>query len=138
MRFSESTGAFVDAFVPQGAGGLVQSQGLAFGPDGSLYVTCGTDSPNLPRVGGIQSYQGKGDGYIAKLESLRAHPEFDAEFIDWAIKLARVVIPLWAGFSYDHFGKTVPLFTSAALVLATIALGYGIDDGRKAELRVAS
>ena len=52
--------------------------------------------------------------------------------------LARVVIPLWAGFSYDHFGKTVPLFTSAALVLATIALGYGIDDGRKAELRVAS
>ncbi len=52
--------------------------------------------------------------------------------------LARVVIPLWAGFSYDHFGKTVPLFTSAALVLATIALGYGIDDGRKAELQVAS
>jgi MFS family permease len=52
--------------------------------------------------------------------------------------LARVVIPLWAGFSYDHFGQTVPLFTSAALVLATIALGYGIDDGRKAELRVAS
>jgi MFS family permease len=52
--------------------------------------------------------------------------------------LARVIIPLWAGFSYDHFGKTVPLFTSAALVLATIALGYGIDDGRKAELQVAS
>jgi MFS family permease len=52
--------------------------------------------------------------------------------------MARVIIPLWAGFSYDHFGKTVPLFTSAALVLATIALGYGIDDGRKAELQVAS
>ena len=29
------------------------------GADGSLYVTCGTDSPNLPRVGGIQSYQGQ-------------------------------------------------------------------------------
>jgi MFS family permease len=52
--------------------------------------------------------------------------------------LARVLVPLWAGFSYDHFGKSVPMFTSAALVLATIALGYGIDDGRKAELRVAS
>src|SRR3954449_870695 len=51
--------------------------------------------------------------------------------------LARVLVPLWAGFSYDHFGKSVPMFTSAALVLATIALGYGIDDGRKAELRVA-
>jgi MFS family permease len=45
--------------------------------------------------------------------------------------LSRVIIPLWAGFSYDHFGKTVPLFTSAALVFGTLALGLGIDDGRK-------
>jgi len=52
--------------------------------------------------------------------------------------LGRVLIPLWAGFSYDRFGHTVPLFTSALLVLGTIALGYGIDDGRKAALRVAS
>src|SRR2546423_8365094 len=52
--------------------------------------------------------------------------------------LGRVIIPLWAGFSYDHFGKSVPLFTSAILVVGVIALGYGIDDGRKAELRVAS
>jgi hypothetical protein len=43
------------------------------GPDGSLYVTCGTDSPNLPRVGEIQSYQGKGDGYIAKLDRTGTH-----------------------------------------------------------------
>ena len=48
--------------------------------------------------------------------------------------LARVIVPLWAGFSYDHLGRAVPMFTSAGLVLATIALGYGIDDGRKAEL----
>jgi MFS family permease len=52
--------------------------------------------------------------------------------------LGRVVIPLWAGFSYDHFGKTVPLFTSAVLVLGTIALGYGIDDGRKEAVPLAS
>ena len=45
--------------------------------------------------------------------------------------LSRVIIPLWAGFSYDHFGKTVPLFTSAALVFGTIVLGLGINDGRK-------
>jgi MFS family permease len=51
--------------------------------------------------------------------------------------LSRVIIPLWAGFSYDHFGKTVPLFTSAALVLGTIVLGFGIDDGRKAAVPVA-
>ena len=52
--------------------------------------------------------------------------------------LSRVIIPLWAGFSYDHFGKTVPLFTSAALVFGTIVLGLGIDDGRKAAVPVAS
>jgi len=50
--------------------------------------------------------------------------------------LARVLVPLWAGFSYDHFGRSVPMFTSAGLVLATIAIGYGIDDGRKAALAV--
>src|SRR3954466_14537329 len=52
--------------------------------------------------------------------------------------LGRVLIPLWAGFSYDHFGKSVPLYTSAILVVGVIAMGYGIDDGRKAELRAAS
>ena len=52
--------------------------------------------------------------------------------------LARVVVPLWAGFSYDHFGRSVPMFTSAGLVLATIAIGYGIDDGRKAELPISA
>jgi hypothetical protein len=52
--------------------------------------------------------------------------------------LARVIVPLWAGFSYDHFGKAVPLFTSAALVLGTIVLGFGTDDGRKEAVSVAS
>jgi len=51
--------------------------------------------------------------------------------------LARVIVPLWAGFSYDHFGKTVPLFTSAALVLGTIMLGLGTDDGRKAAVPIS-
>ncbi|MFN2637225.1 MAG: MFS transporter [Gemmatimonadaceae bacterium] len=52
--------------------------------------------------------------------------------------LSRVLIPLWAGFSYDHFGRTVPLFTSAALVLGTIVIGLGVDDGRSAAVPVAS
>lgn len=52
--------------------------------------------------------------------------------------LSRVIVPLWAGFSYDQFGKAVPLFTSAALVLGTIVLGLGIDDGRKEAVPVPS
>ncbi|HEY4955814.1 MAG TPA: MFS transporter [Gemmatimonadaceae bacterium] len=45
--------------------------------------------------------------------------------------VARVIIPLWAGFSYDHFGKGVPFITSSILVLGTLFLGLGLDDGRK-------
>jgi MFS family permease len=52
--------------------------------------------------------------------------------------LSRIIIPLWAGFSYDHFGKTVPMFTSAALVLGTLVLSLGTDDGKKAEAPVVA
>lgn len=45
--------------------------------------------------------------------------------------MARVIVPLWAGFSYDHFGKNIPFITSALLVLGTFFLNFGIDDGRK-------
>src|SRR5207253_2812886 len=47
--------------------------------------------------------------------------------------LGRVTVPLWAGFSYDHFGSSVPLFTSAGLVLGALFLDFGMDDGRNAE-----
>jgi MFS family permease len=45
--------------------------------------------------------------------------------------LSRVIIPLWAGFSYDHFGRAVPFLTSATLVLASLFLVLGVDDGRR-------
>lgn len=44
--------------------------------------------------------------------------------------LSRVLVPLWAGFSYDHLGHSVPFLTSAVLVLSTLLLGFGVDDGR--------
>ena len=49
--------------------------------------------------------------------------------------LARVIVPLWAGFAYDHLGRTVPFFTSAVLVGGTLLLGRGVDDGRAAAVR---
>jgi multidrug resistance protein len=47
--------------------------------------------------------------------------------------LSRVIIPLWAGYSYDHFGRQVPFLTSALFVLLTLLLGLGVEDGRNAK-----
>src|SRR3954452_4701470 len=53
--------------------GGISAEGCTAAPgrDGALYVACGTGSPNLPLVGGFQSYQGLEDGYIAKLDRSR-------------------------------------------------------------------
>ena len=51
--------------------------------------------------------------------------------------IARIVVPLWAGFAYDRFGHSIPFFTSAALVLGTIMLGWGVDDGKMKPLPVS-
>jgi DNA-binding beta-propeller fold protein YncE len=39
FRYDQTTGAFIDVFVPTGSGGLDAPRGLAFGPDGSLFVS---------------------------------------------------------------------------------------------------
>ncbi|MEO6445091.1 MAG: MFS transporter [Gemmatimonadaceae bacterium] len=41
--------------------------------------------------------------------------------------VARVVVPLWAGFAFDRLGTGIPFYTSALAVLATIFLGLGLD-----------
>lgn len=38
LRFNSTTGAFISAFVGAGSGGLDGPEGIAFGPDGNLYV----------------------------------------------------------------------------------------------------
>jgi subtilisin-like proprotein convertase family protein len=38
LRYNGFTGAFIDAFVSSGSGGLGGADGLVFGPDGHLYV----------------------------------------------------------------------------------------------------
>ena len=41
--------------------------------------------------------------------------------------VARIIGPLWAGFAYDHLGVGIPFYTSAAVVLATMLLGFGLE-----------
>ena len=49
--------------------------------------------------------------------------------------LSRVVIPLWAGVSYDQFGRSVPFLTSAALVMFSLLLNLKVEDGRSPAVR---
>jgi hypothetical protein len=86
------------------------------GADGSIYVTCGTDSPNLPRIGGIQSHQGQEDAYIAKLDPTGRHiiystylgspgqDEIDAAAVD---RHGHVFV---SGFAADGFPTTAHAF----------------------------
>ena len=52
LRYDATTGAFIDAFVPPGLGGLFSPVGLVFGPDGNLYVSSQTNARVL-RYDGI-------------------------------------------------------------------------------------
>src|SRR4051812_19869106 len=38
FRFNETTGAFIDIFIPNTSPRISNPHGLAFGPDGNLYV----------------------------------------------------------------------------------------------------
>src|SRR5262245_41847746 len=50
-RYSETTGAFLGDFVPSGGGGLMNTHGLAVGPDGNLYVSS-------PQNNSVKRYDG--------------------------------------------------------------------------------
>ena len=45
--------------------------------------------------------------------------------------LARVIVPIFAGITYDHLGHSIPFFVSAGLVMVGFFVGMGIDDPRK-------
>jgi MFS family permease len=45
--------------------------------------------------------------------------------------VARIVAPLFYGWAFDNLGVAVPFYFSAAFVLATILLGFGLDQFAK-------
>jgi streptogramin lyase len=51
LTYNELTGDFINAILAAGSGGLARSQGLAFGPDGNLYVSS-QDSETVLRFDG--------------------------------------------------------------------------------------
>jgi hypothetical protein len=47
--------------------------------------------------------------------------------------VARIVAPLFFGWSFDSLGVSSPYFFSSAFILATILLGFGLDQYAKRE-----
>ena len=67
LQYNQTTGAFTNAFVPgsntqPGTSGLVNPQGLAFGPDGNLYVSSQGQAP--PYGDGVLRYNGSTGQFI--------------------------------------------------------------------------
>jgi predicted MFS family arabinose efflux permease len=45
--------------------------------------------------------------------------------------VSRIIAPLGAGFAFDALGHGIPFYAAAAVVLATISLGLGLDQYAK-------
>lgn len=78
-RYNPTTGAFIDAFVPAGTGGLDSAAGLAFGSDGNLYVASRLTSEVL-RFNGttgafIDAFVTAGSGGLNEPEGLTFGPD---------------------------------------------------------------
>jgi MFS family permease len=52
--------------------------------------------------------------------------------------VARIIAPLFFGWSFDRLGVSSPYFFSAAFILATIFLGFGLDQYARPQLPVRS
>lgn len=60
LRFDGLTGAFEGVVDPTNAAGLVDPEGLAFGPDGKLYVD---DTPEAPATGRVVRYDTQANAF---------------------------------------------------------------------------
>lgn len=79
LAYNETTGDLLGTFIAPGGGGLLRSQGLAFGPDGSLYVSS-QDNQSVLRFDGrtgaaLGSFVPAGSGGLALPMGLAFGPD---------------------------------------------------------------
>jgi MFS family permease len=51
--------------------------------------------------------------------------------------VSRIIAPFFFGWSFDHIGASSPFFFSSAFILATLSLGFGLDQYARPGLSVA-
>ena len=51
--------------------------------------------------------------------------------------VARIIAPLFFGWAFDSIGVSAPYFFSSAFLLATLSLGFGLDQYARPGLSVA-
>jgi MFS family permease len=51
--------------------------------------------------------------------------------------VARIIAPLFYGWAFDSIGVSSPYFFSSAIIIATIALGFGLDQYARPDLAIA-
>jgi hypothetical protein len=48
--------------------------------------------------------------------------------------VARIIAPLFFGWAFDSLGVSSPYFFASAIILATVFLGFGLDQYAKGKL----
>ncbi|QYK53295.1 MAG: PEP-CTERM sorting domain-containing protein [Fimbriimonadaceae bacterium] len=114
-RFDGVTGAYLGDFVASGSGGLVDPQGIAFGPDGNLYVASVAVQGS---VSSIKKYSGLNGAYMGEFNT--GYSFKYAADISWhngilyAAEFSGFVSPTNGIHRFDATGNHLGLFADTA------------------------
>jgi hypothetical protein len=117
LRYDGGSGAFLDAFVSKGSGGLEAPVDLEFAPDGSLYVS--TLVLGSPENGKVLRY----DGLTGAFQEEIAHGLNGAHGLSWHDGALYIT---------THFGNEVFKYDSSGFNVFVPAGSGGLDGARHA------
>lgn len=125
LQYNQTTGSFVTAFVPPGAGGLASAGGVVLGPDGNLYVTGGT-----PPASSVLRYNGTTGAFMGAFVPAGLGGLDDATYLRFGPDGNLYLSDYSAGNVKRYNGSTgafMGVFTSGYSMYAPQGLLFGPD-----------